>query len=569
MTRRFLFIQLPYFAMERFERQVQHATQQTKPWWDEDAHQQDKEAGAVSAVAPRVLIETGAKGTRIKAVGPDALEEGFWIGMKLADARSMQPDLRVEQHNQVADTKALSRLAQWLLRYSPAVSICGDDGFLLDTTGCDHLFGGELCLLEEIRERLQRAGYSARLALSDSVAASIAVVKYGRDAICVLPPGHSVDMLKPLPVDALRLDDQTVLLLKRLGLKTIGDVQPLPRTALERRFRTVHKGKRQSKPSQLAQSVQWRLDQLTGAISEPLTYIKEPQPFRVLLPCPELALEPEAVGLALEQLLPKIFTILHKAGMGARGFRLTGYRADGGSSYAEIYLSQPDSTAGVIKRLFNDRLDRINCGYGIDLFLLEAVNAEKISAAQNGMMGVEAQQITAASLTAFADIVDHKTNMRSVVKFAPHASHVPERAQRSVPVTENVDWLQKLPAQSARPTRLLARPEPAEVTAELPDSPPAQFVWRKVVRRVVRSRGPERILPEWWKDEISQPGKAGIRDYYDVEDSVGLRYWIYRAIKDHEIDSGETGSEATERPPEDAQSVHQVRTVDWFVHGLF
>ena len=480
--------------------------------------------------------------------------------MKLADARSMMPDLRVAQHNQAADTQALMMLAHWMLRYSPAVSIAGDNGFLLDTTGCDHLFGGEERLVADVQDRLQNIGFRSRLALCDTVGASIALVNHGREDVYILPPGHKADVLDALPVDALRLDDDTITLLKRLGLRTIGDVRPLLRRALERRFRTVKNSKRSNIPSTASQSVQWRLDQISGSVQEPLVYIQEPRSFRAALPCPELALESEAITLALDQLLPLVVQMLDRAGLGARGFRLIAYRADGGSSFAEIYLSQPDNEISVVKRLFRERLDHIDCGYGVDLFLLEAMNTEKILAFQNGMMGAETSHQTASSLAAFADIVNHKTNTHSVLKFAPRSSHVPERSQFAVTITEPANWAQSYPAWSPRPLRLLTRPEPAEVTAELPDSPPAQFIWRKVLRRVVRSTGPERILPEWWHDELATPGSAGMRDYYDVEDSDGLRYWIYRSIKEQVVTKDDEG---------DAQTRLTLRTTNWFVHGLF
>lgn len=559
--------------MERFQRATRLSAARAKPWWDEEAQKQASDDALPESETLCVLVQNGVKGTRISAVGPDGASEGFWVGMKLADARSMMPHVRVEQHDALADARALKALAHGLLRYSPAVSICGEDGFLLDTTGCDHLFGGENQMLQAMRAGFRKMGFTGRLALADTVGATIALVTCGRDDVHILPKGHDTRPLAALPVEALRLDDDTVTLLKRLGLKTIGDVQPLPRPALARRFRTIQKTKSKNNPAHLAQSVQWRLDQLSGAISEPLICIQEPRPFRATMPCPELALEPEAVGIALERLLPDIFAMLAKAGLGARGIRLTGYRADGGSGYAEVCLSQCAQDPVVVKRLFRDRLERIDCGFGIDLFVLEAFNTEKVQAVQNGMMGTATPQITASSIAAFADIVNHKTNSRAVVKPAPRASHVPERAQHMVKATQDVDWHDTAvarPVLAPRPTRLLSRPEPAEVTAELPDSPPVQFLWRKVLRRVVRSRGPERILPEWWKDELATPGASGIRDYYDVEDSTGLRYWIYRSIRDHAVEEDACDAEGGDEALDDEQKqTAYIRTTQWFVHGLF
>jgi protein ImuB len=80
-----------------------------------------------------------------------------------------------------------------------------------------------------------------------------------------------------------------------------------------------------------------------------------------------------------------------------------------------------------------------------------------------------------------------------------------------------------------RPIRLFAEPQPIEATAALPDAPPILFRWRRVVHRIRRSEGPERISPEWWRVNASGCAKEDeIRDYYRVETMEGLRFWVYR-----------------------------------------
>jgi protein ImuB len=70
-----------------------------------------------------------------------------------------------------------------------------------------------------------------------------------------------------------------------------------------------------------------------------------------------------------------------------------------------------------------------------------------------------------------------------------------------------------------------------------------RLTWRRVTRRVVKSQGPERVAPEWWRlGEGSRP-----RDYYVIEDEQGRRYWLYR-----EGLYGETGGDQPK----------------WYVHGL-
>jgi len=93
-----------------------------------------------------------------------------------------------------------------------------------------------------------------------------------------------------------------------------------------------------------------------------------------------------------------------------------------------------------------------------------------------------------------------------------------------------------------RPIRLFERPQPIDVTAALPDAPPVLFRWRKVLHRIVRAEGPERIEPEWWHSA----GEGEVRDYYRVESETGLRFWVFR--------EGTYGGEYLPR---------------WYVHGMF
>ncbi|MEM9732252.1 MAG: DNA polymerase Y family protein [Pseudomonadota bacterium] len=531
----------------------QKSSLRQKPFWERQADPCEERAPS----GPLVLVTHSTKGTRISALGADGFAEGLWLDMKLNDARAMLPHIRVETHDLAADEALQRRLAHWMMRYSPAVCAHGRDGFALDVAGCTHLFGGEAAMAKDIEERFARMGFACRLAFADTFAAALALVFHGREQVHMLPPGAALTMLDNLPVDALRLDEETLTPLKRLGLKRIGHVRPLPRMALERRFRETTKGRAKSRASGLSQSVQWRLDQLYGAMAEPLPWIEEPQAFRVTKPCPALALETGAIEIALHELLPALCDRLQKAGKGARQFRLTGYRADGGVSSVTAGLSAPTHEPPMIARLFKDRLDQIDCGFGIDLFVMEALNVSEQAAAQYSIIEAENAAFSLVSLSGFADVMANRSaGHNSVSRFAPCPSHVPERAQRFVPVNTAVNWRtwqDQQPVWAPRPLRLLPRPEAAQVTAELPDAPPVQFIWRKRLRKVVRARGPERILPEWWRDTLKTKRSALFRDYYDVEDANGLRYWIFRAIKDELIiDSDETQ-----------------RVIRWYVHGLF
>ena len=87
----------------------------------------------------------------------------------------------------------------------------------------------------------------------------------------------------------------------------------------------------------------------------------------------------------------------------------------------------------------------------------------------------------------------------------------------------------------------------SEPVAEVPDGPPRQFRWRRILHDVARMEGPERIAPEWWRRREGAGKNGGLtRDYYRIEDVRGRRFWIFRHGLYDEAD----------RPA-------------WYVHGLF
>ena len=59
------------------------------------------------------------------------------------------------------------------------------------------------------------------------------------------------------------------------------------------------------------------------------------------------------------------------------------------------------------------------------------------------------------------------------------------------------------------------------------------------LNRVSRADGPERIFGEWWKHAAET---AAVRDYFQVENDAGERFWIYRA---GDGEDGATGAAAT------------------------
>ena len=136
--------------------------------------------------------------------------------------------------------------------------------------------------------------------------------------------------------------------------------------------------------------------------------------------------------------------------------------------------------------------------------------------------GVTPDEIKAADLVPLIDRLAIRLGPCRLYRLSAVESDVPERSVHRVPPLAGVAQWPSWP----RPVRMLVPPERVEnVVALLPDGAPRRFTWRGRSYCVLRADGPERIHGEWWK----RRAEAGsVRDYFQVEDEQGRRFWLYR-----------------------------------------
>ncbi len=473
-----------------------------------------------------VLAREGQHGPVIHATNRAARLAGVTEGARVVDVKAICPDLHVEYADLAGDRLAQERLMLWARRWCPWTVLDGPDGVILETTGADHLLGGEAAMLTDMEARLSLLGLSAQLAVAPTWGAAWALARFGQvRAVC--PADQAIPMLDPLPVAALRLQPETLLLLRRLGLKTIGSIAGVPRLSLTRRFASA----------ELSANPLLRLDQAIGRLAEPVASADDRPRIRAEARLAEPIQDPTAY---LPDLCSKLCSQMLHHGFGSRRLRLTVYCTDGELSTIEAATSAPVRDPNHLCRLFDGKLERINPGFGFDQILLEAVVVEPLEVVQTRFDGSAEDDL---HLPRLIDRLTARFGERAVRRPVLHESHVPERAEVAVPALCDVQEMAP-PVARERPARLLRVPEEIRVLYAVPEGPPVQFVWRRQTHRVTRYAGPERIAPEWWHD---RPGTR-LRDYFKVENESGQRLWLYR---EGLYDDGRGGAPR------------------WFVHGMF
>lgn len=463
---------------------------------------------------PLALITETAHGPRIDAANDAGLAAGAQPGMALADARTLCPRLKVVPSDAARDRAFLQRLALWAQRWGPWSALDPPDGLLVDVSAVAHLFGGETSLLGDVQNRLAALGFVTRAAIAPTAGAAWALAHWEREQ-AILAPGKDVGVaLAGLPVAALRLEPEVLLVLRRLGLKRIGDLTGIGRDALQRRFRKLRTP---------AANPLLRLDQLLGREPEPLLPVIANPPALVQRRLLEPIRHRELLDQVVRELAGEMVRELEMRGEGARRLELGLWRVDGEVTIRSLELAAATREATHMARLFAARLDDVDAGFGIELMRLRAAWTEPLKPGQTGFDGSAEERGT--SLAVCLDRLTVRLGVEAVRRPVGFASHIPERAQRWQPPLAPEPASQGELAFHARPLKLLDRAEKIAVLYATPDGQPRQFRWRGRVHDIARVEGPERIAPEWWREK----GSTRLRDYYRIEDSLGRRYWIYRA----------------------------------------
>lgn len=463
---------------------------------------------------PFALVGNEERRLVLTAVNASCLHVGLLAGFRLADARAICPHLLTAPAAPEKDAETLLALARWSTRFSPSLNVDGEDGLWLDAAGIPHLFGGPRALLAEMERRLAALGFTARIAFAETLGGAYALARFGSASSTMIPTGRIKGALATLPIEALRLEPNTTSLLRRLGLKRIGQLYDLPRASLERRFHS----------RDAVEAVLLRLDQALGRRDEPRAPLHPPLLFLARLPFAEPLITHDGIVAGLKHLAVELCADLAQANRGASRVALSLYRADGTTASIEAGLSAPTREAQHLIRLLLDRVEAIDAGFGVDLMLLGALATEKLLPEQTTLAATSGK----AKAGLLIDRLANRLGTRVVRRLFPTQSHIPERAQKMRAVFAGLpSWTAPGPRKPPRPALLFAKPEPILVLAEIPEGPPVRFTWRRVTRRVIKSEGPERIAPEWWR-ELPALRKGKPRDYYRIEDEDGGRYWLFR-----------------------------------------
>jgi protein ImuB len=205
-----------------------------------------RQVDAALVDVPLAVVERGPRGQVVCATSPEARAEDVTIGIRRREAEARCAGLVVLDRDHAAEARTFETVARAMEPITPGVVLERPGVLSFPTRGPARYFGGDDQLAARVLERVAQAGVDdARVGIADGAfAARLATRAAGVDRVRVVAPGATAAFLAPWPVGVLgqtfgdRPDEGAAFadLLRRLGLRTLGDLAALPAPAVLGRF---------------------------------------------------------------------------------------------------------------------------------------------------------------------------------------------------------------------------------------------------------------------------------------------------------------------------------------------
>ena len=475
---------------------------------------------------------------RIVSANAAALALGVKPGLKRATALALAPQIVLGQADAGRDAAALLPVAHAALAFTPGVSFqpareaVSADTVLLEVQASLRYFGG----FERLRQALCAAfaplGHRLRMASAATAGAAAILAR-------VEPPPHCADLaatrlaLAAAPVWLLGPGREHWEALQGMGLRTLGDLQSLPRAGLARRF---------------GEALLVELDSAFGHRPDPREALALPPAFESRLELFARADTTEQVLQGASVLLERLIAWLAAQHAFVRRFTLLmrhesrwqqGERTPQ-ATVLEIALAEPSRDSAHLLVLLRERLARIQlpaptlelCLQAEDVSKRAPPNGELFTTTQSEHEGltrlIERLQarLGAGQVQRLVALADHRPERASALReaHAPGVGHARSGAARAG---------EKKAARSG-PARAAVPPDDGRAGDREGSAPrpvwlqPAEPLVERASRPFFEGRplqllsGPERIEAGWWDSAL-----AG-RDYFIAAAADGALVWIYR-----------------------------------------
>lgn len=458
----------------------------------------------------------------------------------------------------------LNKLAHWSTKFSPIANIDTahyrrenlnltsdtlSHGINIDITASLQLFKGKNHILNSIAKKLTSLHFNFRLAIAPTLGCAWAISRYGSEDIAIACPHSLFEVLTPLPIQALRLDDHTLKGLHEVGITHVEHLLKVEPDALAERFGPF---------------LTKRLQQALGLEEELIDPIKLATPLIAKRDFEEPLKLIDAIEAAVKQLVEDILLLAKRESRNIRSLMLEfGYKSMP-SEKRDILLSFPSCDFKHIWFLLRPKLEHLELHAEVIFISLTITDTATKDFDQGEMFlkSFHADKAVNVNKGKLLDTLINELGSEQVAHAHFHASHIPERSFSFAPLARN--YLTHTLAEhsllttveehslttTTRPSVLFRQPEIIQTDAVTAELAPSWLQWQGIFHSIAQMTGPERIFPEWWRSHSfatspldGSPTKqhSGSRDYFTVQTQDGTWLWIFRDLN----------------------------TSQWFLHGIW
>ncbi len=448
---------------------------------------------------PLVVADGPESRPTVYALNRSARDAGIAIGMTIASAKVLQHDLIVAPRDTTKELRALKRIANSLLQFTPSVAIEKEidrASIAIEISGSLTLFGGLDAILLRIQHGIRRMNYRARFGVATNPLAATLFArssKSSEQALRCLAQEAIEAKLAPLSVQHFAWSNETFRALHTLGLSTIGDVLRQPYAGLQKRFGDVFVAD---------------LDRALGRVSDLREFYVPPETFESRLDFLFEIKDTDRLLPPIEELLIELEGFLRGRGAGVTEIRIELKQGRSRSQSFDFQSRAPVRSAAHWLRMVSDRIET----YELQEPVIEiALFAHRIVVLQEENESLLPQEKgTSSDWHTLLDRLSSRLGEQSVYRIATIDDHRPELAWRAAHDDSMKD--KRSLSQKARPTWLLREPKSL---VEMEGAPQYHGALTLLA-------GPERIDTGWWDN------KPVARDYFVAMNAQREVCWVFR-----------------------------------------
>lgn len=461
---------------------------------------------------PFVVVASLRERARILATSPAAYERGVRRGQTLSQALALCSELEAVAADRRIDEENERILVRTARALTPRVEPAGEGVLFADPSGLERIHGSEEGFCRRLLEAAREAGFErVSASVADSRFASYAVAAVLGNGFRVVAPGRTCEVLAPLPLSLLPLEEETLEKLQALGIHTLGAFASLPAASVALRY---------GRSGLVAHRLARGGDEDTVA-AEPEPEIVE----HALTLSPPVSDTPTLLP-AVERAIAKILERIEPSGTAA--LLLTLSLDDGSAVEIPLHTAEPTRDRSLLLEAARWDLERRSLGAPVSGLGVRVLVAQPIERGQ-GLLFEAPKRRNTGRVRRTLERLRRSLNGGGIHRVCEEAAGRPEERNR---------WLPYVPEKAGRTAGAPpARPEPPPSAVRLVDPPLPLRVWTKrgtpcalalpgrPRRRILLAFGPYRRSGEWWSRPFA-------RDYYEVTDAEQGIYRIFRDGRD-------------------------------------